>query len=163
MRLCGKFFSFSLQILIAGIGNIFFGDDAFGCETIKSLRGENFPANIKIVDFGIKTRDLAFEIGGDYDLIILIDAVIRGEKAGTVYLLELPTNDFDNQKTVAAHDLKLRETIVFACELGARPKEILLVGCEPETLDGADLSAPVRSAIAKAVEVIKKIIADKIK
>lgn len=148
------------RILIAGIGNIFFGDDAFGCETIKRLRAEKFPANVKVVDFGIKTRDLAFEICANYDLIVLVDAVVRGAQAGTIYLIELQSHDFDNQQIAHAHDLKLRETFAFARELGARIDKILLVGCEPESFEREDLSAIVYAATDKAVELIKKIVAE---
>ena len=50
------------KVLVAGIGNIFFGDDAFGCEVIKLLQSKDLPQNIKVVDFGIRTRDLAYEL-----------------------------------------------------------------------------------------------------
>lgn len=153
---------FEKRILIAGIGNIFFGDDAFGCETIKKIKSSALPPSIKIIDFGIKTRDLAFELAaGNYDLTIIVDAVKRGESPGTIYLIELPTRNQGEQKIFAAHDLKLGETIRFARELGAEANKILLVGCEPANLTGENLSEAVESAIDKACDIILKIVSEK--
>ena len=147
------------KILVAGIGNIFFGDDAFGCAVVKKLCAENFRSNVKIIDFGIRTRDLAFELGNNYDLVILLDAVQRGGTAGTLYLLELAESDWNNQQIFAAHDLKLRETIAFACRLGAKINRILLIGSEAESFAGENLSVAVAPAVEKAVGLVKKIVA----
>ena len=77
----------SMNVLVAGIGNIFFGDDAFGCEVAAELTKRSWPDGVKIVDFGIRAYDLAYAIMDGYDATILIDAAPRGEKPGTVYLL----------------------------------------------------------------------------
>ena len=85
------------KILVAGIGNIFFGDDAFGCEVVKLLQKDKLTDSIKIVDFGINIRDLAYELCENYDVIILIDAVQLGNSVGTVSLIELNPHDFTAQ------------------------------------------------------------------
>ena len=77
------------RVLVAGIGNIFFGDDAFGCEVAAELVKRSWPDGVNIVDFGIRAYDLAYAIMDGYDATILIDAAPRGERPGTVYLLEL--------------------------------------------------------------------------
>ena len=150
------------KVLVAGIGNIFFGDDAFGCEVIKKLLSKVLPPTIELIDFGIKTRALAFELCRHYDLVIVVDAVQRGGKTGTLYLIELATNDFSKQNVVLAHELKLGETIAFARELGAKINKILLVGCEPVSFECENLSQPVKLATDEAVKLIKKVIADEI-
>ena len=70
------------RILVAGIGNIFFGDDAFGCEVAKELAQKKFPEGVRVSDFGIRSYDLAYAIMDDYDATILIDASPRGRYAG---------------------------------------------------------------------------------
>lgn len=150
------------QILVAGIGNIFFGDDAFGCQVVQKLQAENLPPDIKIIDFGIKTRDLAFRLCSNYRLVILVDAVRRNKQPGTLYLIELTAADSERKNVFGGHDLKLAETIHFACQLGAKINKILLVGCEPEEFDGDNLSQTVAFATVQAVKLIKKIIADQI-
>src|SRR5215475_5749075 len=76
------------RILVAGIGNIFLGDDAFGCEVIRELSRRTWPEEVRVIDFGIRSYDLAYALTEEHDLIILVDAAQRGQTPGTVYLLE---------------------------------------------------------------------------
>ena len=83
------------RILVAGIGNIFFGDDAFGCEVAKELAQRPLPEGVRVIDFGIRSYDLAYAIMDDYDATILVDASPRGSPPGTVYLIEPDLNKLD--------------------------------------------------------------------
>ena len=76
------------RILVAGIGNIFLGDDAFGVEVVRRLSAREWPANVRVTDFGIRGYDLAYALLDGYDTTILIDACPRGELAGTLYVIE---------------------------------------------------------------------------
>src|SRR5271165_3610783 len=76
------------RILIGGIGNIFFGDDAFGVEVARRLSGRPLPEGVRVVDFGIRGLDLAYALLDPYDAVILVDAVPRGGQPGTLYVLE---------------------------------------------------------------------------
>src|SRR5271155_477948 len=82
------------RILIAGIGNIFLGDDAFGVEVARRLSAREWPQNVRVTDFGIRGYDLAYALLEGYDTTILVDACPRGEPAGTLYVIELDLNDF---------------------------------------------------------------------
>ena len=83
------------QHFVAGIGNIFLGDDAFGVEVVQRLARRELPPQVRVVDFGIRGLDLAFALMEDYDAIILIDAVPRGEPPGTLYTIEPDLNALD--------------------------------------------------------------------
>jgi hydrogenase maturation protease len=144
------------KILIAGIGNIFFGDDAFGCEAVKLLQKDSFPDSVKLVDFGIRTRDLAYEFCENYEIVILIDAVKLGNSGGTVSLIEINSDDFQTHQSFVSHEAKLEETLNFAQTLGAKFEKIYLVGCEPESLE--ELSETVKISIVKAVKIVKNLI-----
>src|SRR5215469_880287 len=76
------------RILVAGIGNIFLGDDGFGIEVVRRLAGCDLPACVRVADFGIRGFDLAYAMQDGYDLIILVDACARGDAPGTVYVVE---------------------------------------------------------------------------
>ena len=152
------------RFLIAGIGNIFFGDDAFGCEVAAELLKRSWPADVKIVDFGIRAYDLAYAIMDGYDAIVLVDAAPRGEKPGTVYLLEL---DPEKAGTGAdeipdAHALTPVRVLQLIRSLGENAKNLYLVGCEPARLDGEvlGLSEDVRNAVPVAVKMVERVIAD---
>jgi hydrogenase maturation protease len=153
------------RILVAGIGNIFFGDDAFGCEVAAELAKRSWPDGVSIVDFGIRAYDLAYAIMDGYDATILIDAAPRGEKPGTVYLLELDPDKVETcgDEIVNAHALTPVRVLQLIRALGGRAKNLYLVGCEPAQLDAEGvigLSEDVRDAVPVAVKMIEKTIAD---
>ena len=74
--------------LVAGVGNIFLGDDGFGVEVARRLTGEPMPDGVDVADFGIRGVHLAYELLDGYDELILVDAAPRGEQPGTVYVIE---------------------------------------------------------------------------
>jgi len=76
------------RILIAGVGNIFLGDDAFGVEVVQQMAGRTFPPGVRIVDFGIRGLDLTYALLEDYDAAIIVDALPRGQAPGTLYVVE---------------------------------------------------------------------------
>lgn len=156
------------RILIAGIGNIFFGDDGFGVEVAQRLQTGRYPANVEIIDFGIRGVDLAYTLLEDYDELILVDAVSRGGAPGTLYLIEpdhLSVQQASTQESfLDAHSMDPLKVLAFARNLGARPIHTLLVGCEPAMLGNADeelvmgLSEVVQSMIPGAIEMIDLLI-----
>src|SRR5215467_14434472 len=94
------------KILVACVGNIFLGDDAFGVEVAKRLAPLQLPEGVSVIDFGIRSYDLAFALMSDWDLAILVDALPRGGKPGTLYLMEpeLP-HDERHQAIADAHSM----------------------------------------------------------
>jgi len=153
------------RVLVAGIGNIFFGDDAFGCEVASELLKRSWPEGVNIIDFGIRAYDLAYAIMDGYDATILIDAAPRGEKPGTVYLLELDPEKVETgvDEIPDAHALNPVRVLQLIQALGGRAKNLYLVGCEPARLDGEGvigLSDEIRDAVPVAMEMIEKILAD---
>lgn len=71
-----------MKILVAGVGNIFLGDDAFGVEMIQRLRAIALPPEVILADFGIRSFDLAYAMADGYDVIILLDAISHGDSPG---------------------------------------------------------------------------------
>jgi hydrogenase maturation protease len=145
------------RVLVAGVGNIFLGDDAFGVEVVERLRGRVMPPGVRVVDFGIRGFDLAMALER-CDAAILVDAAARGGAPGTIYVIE-PDPGGDGEATLPPHGLTLDE-VLRRLAPGARPATLRLVGCEPESLgDGEEgLSAPVRAAVDEAVVVVERLV-----
>ncbi len=154
------------RILIAGIGNIFHGDDAFGVEVVRDLKLRPRGADLDIIDFGIRSYDLAYALTDGYDAVILVDAMPRGEPPGTVCLIEpdLARLDELDHSAVDAHALSPVAVLQMAQSLGGVCEKLFLVGCEPAVLEneGGDfaLSEPVRAAVPRAVEMIETLVRD---
>jgi hydrogenase maturation protease len=153
-----------MNILIAGIGNIFFGDDAFGCEVAAQLMRRPLPEGVRVIDFGIRSYDLAYAMMNGPEVTIFIDATPRDQPPGTIYLLEPDKNilDSDFGEVVNAHSMNPVRVLQLIHSLGGQPGRLYLVGCEPavlETEEGAmGLSEKVQAAVAPAIEMIETLI-----
>jgi hydrogenase maturation protease len=153
------------RILVAGIGNIFLGDDGFGVEVIRRLAGRELPEGVEVVDFGIRGLDLAYALQRDYDLVVFVDATPRGQEPGTVYLIE-PEIEDDGEVSLDTHGMDPVKVINLSRALGARPTRTLVVGCEPQVVvSGEDydemlmeLSEPVRAAVEEAVKLVESLV-----
>lgn len=146
------------RILVAGVGNIFLGDDGFGVEVVRRLGTERFPENVSVGDFGIKGIHLAYELLDGYETLILIDAVPRGEEPGTVFLLK-PDVDSLPDMAADAHGMEPAAVFAFLRSLGGSIPRTFIVGCEPkETEEAIGLSAPVERAVDEAVELVRRLL-----
>ncbi|HYG97756.1 MAG TPA: hydrogenase maturation protease [Terriglobales bacterium] len=154
------------NILVAGVGNIFLGDDAFGVEVVQRLAQRELPDHIRVIDFGIRSYDLAYALMEPWDLVILVDAVPMGDEPGTIYTIEpeLPSeNEPNGSAAFDAHTMNPASVLQMVAALGGKPSRVLLVGCEPANLepemDGQiGLSAPVQNAVEEAIRSIEAII-----
>jgi hydrogenase maturation protease len=155
------------RVLVAGVGNIFLGDDGFGVEVVRRLTGRELPEGVEVKDFGIRGLDLAYALQDDYELVLIVDATPRGEKPGTVYLIE-PEIEDDGEVPLDTHGMDPVKVIKLSRTLGAREVRTLVVGCEPQLVaSGEDyeetqmeLSEPVRAAVDEAVRLVESVIED---
>ena len=153
------------RILVAGIGNIFLGDDAFGVEVARRLSTRQLPQTVKVTDFGIRGYDLAYALLDGYDTTILVDACPRGEAAGTLYVIEPDLKDLggpdEQQGAVEAHSMNPLNVLRLATAMGPI-KRVLLVGCEPATLGPEEgqmgLSEPIEGVVDEAVRMVESLI-----
>lgn len=155
-------------ILIAGIGNIFKGDDGFGVEVAQRLARINLPDGVKVIDFGICGIDLAYALLDGYGAAVLVDTVQRGEAPGTVCVMapDWPTEEEATQDElqIAPHDLDPMKVLRLVKALGGRCARLLVVGCEPGTFGDEEgtmgLSPPVAAAVDEAVPMIQTLIGE---
>jgi hydrogenase maturation protease len=156
----------SHKILVAGVGNIFMGDDAFGSEVARRLMKEPWPPEVRVTDFGIRSYDLAYALMDGYDVTILVDAVARQQPPGTVYLIEpdLSQPDHLDETMADAHSMSPVTVLQMLQTFGSSPGRLYLVGCEPANLELEDgeigLSKIVEASIPRAIELIRTLVDD---
>jgi hydrogenase maturation protease len=154
------------ELLIAGVGNIFLGDDGFGVEVASRLASADLPDWAHVVDYGIRGLHLAYDLADGYSSAILVDATARGGAPGTIYVIEpdlpvSPSAAVDDETALAgnpmfnAHGMQPDVVLSMLGMLGAEARHVLVVGCEPASVDyGIGLSEPVAAAVDEAVKVV---------
>lgn len=151
------------RILIAGIGNIFLGDDAFGVEVAQRLALRSLPDEVRVIDFGIRGLDLTYALLDGYETVLLVDAVPRGGSPGTLYVLE-PARDESVPASIGTHGMDPVQVLRLAEAMGGKVERLLLVGCEPAPAEDYEdmqpgLSTPVRAAVEEAIPLLESLIA----
>jgi len=152
------------RILVAGIGNIFLGDDGFGVEVVRRLATRALPGSVRVADFGIRALDLAYALQDGYETVILVDAYPHGCSPGTVSLVEPDLSGIGDQEqpVIETHGMNPLKVLQLAATMNGSLQKILLIGCEPATLGGEEgtmgLSEPVDSAVEEAVTLAVKVV-----
>ena len=153
------------RVLVAGIGNVFLGDDAFGVEVVRRLRQTALPDRVDVVDYGIRGMHLAYDLlDGRHHTLVLVDAVPLAEAAGTLAVLEVDVDDPGwatppatvlDAPGVNGHGMDPQSVLRLLHNLGGRVARVFVVGCQPAVLDeGMQLSAPVRDALDDALRTV---------
>lgn len=156
------------RVLVAGIGNVFLGDDGFGVEVAQRLlRRGGLPEHVEVADIGIRGVHLAYQLLDGYAGLLLVDAIHRDGPPGTLYRLE-HTYDGPPQRAgiqVDGHDMSpdvvlglLRE-LAAATDVDSPVGRVLVLGCEPAATDeGIGLSAAVTAAVEPALVVVDELV-----
>jgi hydrogenase maturation protease len=142
------------RVLVAGIGNMFFGDDGFGVEVARRLAERGVPAGVDVMDAGIRGFDLAFALLDGYDAAILVDTTSRGGAPGTLYVIE-PDSIAGGGRNLAVdtHAMTPDKVLALVRTLGGIPPRLYVVGCEPASFAaGEDVTVGLSSLVAAAVD-----------
>jgi len=149
-------------VLVAGIGNIFFGDDAFGVEVAQRLARRPTPDGVRVEDFGIRGVHLAYELLDGYDVLVLVDALPMGEDPGTIAVVE-PELDVpgvvDAAAPLEAHSMSPAVVLGLMTGLGGTVGRVVIVGCQPDVVDeGIGLSRVVADAVDAGVDAVLEVL-----
>lgn len=155
-----------MRVLVAGLGNVFETDDGFGVAVVAELAGAALPEDVEVADFGIRGVHLAYQLLEGYDLVVIVDVVMRGGVPGTLYVIDhapdetVPEPEGD-APMLDAHDLSPDGVLALVPRLGGRLGRVVVVGCEPRTIAaGMELSTPVADSVARAARLVSEIVHD---
>jgi hydrogenase maturation protease len=149
----------SAKILIACVGNIFLGDDGFGVEVALALAKRHLPENVSVKDFGIRGFDLAYALLDPWSLVIIVDALSRGDAAGTLYVIEPDLKALGHSVSadtaINPHGMDPVRVLNLAASIATISARVLVLGCEPhdfgDEFEGRmSLSPPVQAAVEEA-------------
>lgn len=145
------------RVLVAGVGNVFLGDDGFGVEVVARIDPATLPEGVDVTDYGIRGVHLAYDLLDErYATLILVDALPMGETPGTLAVVEVDALDSTGETPmVEAHSMNPHVVLAAIRGLGGTPPRVLVVGCEPAVFDaGMQLSPPVTAALDEAAALV---------
>jgi hydrogenase maturation protease len=149
------------QVLIAGIGNAWQRDDGFGSEVARRLEGRDLPEGVAVIDFGTGGLDLAYQVMYGYDGLLMIDVSRQGGSPGTLYVMEVdedevPGGSVEDGEVLNPHAMDPETVLRFIKITGGWPGKVVIVACEPETVEemGVGLSPVVEEAVERAVDLV---------
>ena len=150
------------RTLVAGLGNIFLGDDAFGVELAKRLLSAPVPPEVRILDVGIRSMHLAYElVETRYETVIFLDAIRRDGEPGTLYVLEAAGDVVPTSPAPDGHTITPGDVLALVRTLGGRTGRVVIVACEALRIDQeAGLSLTVAAAVDEAVPIVERLIAE---
>ncbi|MGZ4268776.1 MAG: hydrogenase maturation protease [Solirubrobacteraceae bacterium] len=154
------------QILVAGVGNAWLQDDAFGGECARRLEAHGVPDGVTVMDVGTGGLDLAYELIRGYDALVLLDASRQGGEPGTLYVMEPERADFEGDlrdgEQIDPHDMSPQTVLRFVSAIGGWPGRVLVIACEPGVWEepGLGLTPPVEAAVQAAVGLVLETISD---
>lgn len=146
---------------MAGIGNIFLGDDGFGPEVVRQLPRQDPGSPARVVDYGIRGMHLAYDLLDGWDTLVLVDAVPDRGTPGTVHVFEADVDNGSGPTGLDAHAMDPNTVFASLRSLGGTPPHTIVVGCEVATVDETlGLSDAVAAAVPDAVEAVGRVLAD---
>lgn len=145
------------RIVVAGVGNLLLRDEGVGIHVVNELRKHSLPEYVEVYDFGVRGLGILDSLEGA-DKAILVDAVKMGDKPGTIYRFSLDEIETEDRilKMISIHDLDLMTAVRIGKFTYKLPKDIVVIGIEPETADeyGMELTPKVKEAVPKVVQAV---------
>ena len=152
------------QILVAGVGNAWLQDDAFGGECARRLQERGVPSGVTVMDFGTGGLDLAYELMRGYHALILLDASRQGGEPGTLYVIEPSMDDLagsiEDGDVINPHGMDPQTVLRFVGAIGGFSGRVVVIGCEPGEVDevGLSLTPAVEEVVERALALVTETI-----
>jgi len=149
------------RVLVAGVGNVFLGDDGFGPAVLDRLGERPLPDGVRAVDYGIRGVHLSFDLLDDWDALVLVDALPGDGPPGELRLLEVADADLAGSPPLDAHGLHPLAVLSALPGLGGRLPRTVVLGCTPASVEeGMALSPRVRAAVRPAADRVRALVAE---
>jgi hydrogenase maturation protease len=148
------------RILVAGIGNIFLGDDAFGSEVIRNACIPQDDSGVRVIDYGIRGMHLAYDLLEGWDALVLVDAIPSRGNPGTLHVFQAEHDPPPETPGLDAHGMDPAAVFAGLRALGGSPPYTVVVGCEAGSVEeGIGLTEPVARAVPRAARAVENIVA----
>lgn len=136
-----------------GVGNYLMGDEGVGVHAAQQLMSSGLPDYVDVVDGGTGGFHL-LEYFEKYRQVILVDATLDGQKAGTIRLIK-PKYAADFPKSMSTHDIGLRDMVNSLQLLDKIPEMYLfVVSIEYIQQQGVEMTDEVEAAMPELLKQV---------
>lgn len=150
------------RVLVAGIGNLFLGDDAVGCEVVRRLQDLAALPGVRVVDYGIRGMHLTYDLQDAWDLVVLVDAIPGRDHPGWVDVLELRPDEAAPGQ-LDAHGMDPASVLCAVVAMGGALPRTLLVGIHvADSEEGIGLTDAVAAAVDRAAEAVRVLVHERV-
>lgn len=147
------------RVLVAGVGNVFLGDDAFGVEVVGRLAREQLPKGVRVADYGVRGVHLAYDLLDGCDALVMVDALPTGGPPGTLAVIDASEGTEGSARPLDGHGMTPATVLETLSHLGGSVPRVLVVGCEPDSLEeGMGLSPAVEAVLDEAVALCRRVV-----
>ena len=148
------------RILVAGIGNIFLGDDGFGSEVVRNAGIPQDNPSVRVIDYGIRGMHLAYDLLDGWETLVLIDAIPSRGEPGALHVFQADHDAASDTAGLDGHSMDPAAVFASLRALGGDPPYTVVVGCEAGSVEeGIGLTEPVARAVPRAVRAVEEIVA----
>lgn len=151
-----------MRTVILGIGNTILSDEGVGVHAAEALRAAyHIPDDVEVIDGGTAGMELLGPLTG-VDLLVVLDAVTGGHAPGTLVTLtgdEVPV--FFRSK-LSPHQISICDVLAGLEFSGEAPKDLVLIGVEPESLElGLEMTPAVAAKVPEMVRIAVEALAER--
>ncbi len=143
-----------MRAVVLGIGNTILTDEAAGVRAVEALeRAYQIPVEVQVIDGGTSGMEMIEDLS-NLDFLIVIDVVKTGAAVGTVVKIAGAEIPVFFRKKLSPHQIALPDVLASLELLDAMPKEIVVLGVEPISLElGMEMTAEIASKVPQLVEM----------
>lgn len=143
------------RVVVLGVGNILLSDEGIGVWAIETLKRDFvLPEEVEVIDGGTSGMELLDELAYAAHLII-VDAVLTGRPPASIVRLAGPEVPVFFRTKISPHQLGLSDVLAALALTGEMPKDVVLIGIEPLSLDPAmELTAEVSAQLPGVVNMV---------
>lgn len=150
----------TVRILVAGVGNIFLGDDGFGPEVVRHVPIQQDNSGVRVVDYGIGGMHLAYDLLDDWDALVIVDTVPSRGSPGALRIFEAERESLSATAALDGHSMDPAAVFASLRALGGSPPYTVVIGCEAGNVEeGIGLTEAVATAVPRAVHAVEEVLA----
>lgn len=141
-----------MRAVVLGIGNTIRADEGIGVRVVEALaRDYVLPEGVVAIDGGTSSMEMLEELS-HLDFLIVVDAIDDGKLPGELVRLAGDAVPVFFRRNLSPHGIGLSDVLAALEFMGAAPKETVILGVQPVSLElSMELSPTIAARVPELV------------